>query len=44
MGILLEIKLDNKEKERLKNKLAEGDKKVIKDLAIKLLGFISTIG
>jgi len=40
--VLLEIKLGNKEKEGLKNKLAKGDKRVTKDLAIELLKFIST--
>ena len=44
IGILLEIRLGNKEKEKLKNKLIKGDKKVIKDPTTRLLGFISTIG
>jgi len=38
----LEIKLGNKKKERLKYRLAKGNKRVIKDPAIKSLGFIST--
>jgi len=38
----LEIKLSSKKKEKLKNKLTKGDKKVIKDPVIKLLKFIST--
>jgi len=37
-------KLDSKEKEGLKNKLAEGDLKAIKDFTARLLGFISITG
>ena len=44
MGVLLEIGLGNKEKKGLKNELAKGDKRVIKDFATGLSGFISTIG
>ena len=40
----MEIGLSNKEKEKLKNKLVKGDKRVIKDLVTKLLGFVFTLG
>ena len=38
-----EIKLNSREKEGLKNKLAKGDKGAIEDPATKLLGAVSTI-
>jgi len=41
---LPEIKLSNKKKEGLKNKLAESNLRVIKDSIAKLLRFISTTG
>ena len=42
IGVLEEIKLGSRKKEKLKNKLAEGDKETIKDPTTRLLGFIST--
>jgi len=40
---LEENKLGNKEKNGLKNELAKGDLRAIKDSTARLLGFVSTI-
>jgi len=41
---LKESKLGSKEKEGLKNELAKGDLRAIKDSTAKLLGFVSITG